>query len=235
MTDKTSIDIAWDKGGRISCNVSGIIFPPPRDDKTLWYLVPSALLLLAHQFGAMKPSHGLITCGTVMDMLFDNRYVLVPINSALKSAVIEFIYTGGESITVQFHPKQGMFANSDSVEEGVRQLLNNYIHYAYTQADEYTQLVFKVLAFVAIEDYFNFIGEQLEANSIGKDNDRWSLSFPFMSNGIIRWISENWFVPVPGTSSETEQWIKETVANAKKQMPILEGKRRSLFAAMGLN
>jgi hypothetical protein len=81
MRDKTTIHIEWDKGGRISYSISGLIFPPPRDDKKLYVLVPSALFFLAHQFGSMKPSHGLITCGAVIDMLFDKKYVLTPINS----------------------------------------------------------------------------------------------------------------------------------------------------------
>lgn len=234
MEDKTTIHIGWDKGGRISYNVSGIILPPPRDDEKLWVLAPSALFLLAHQFGSMKPSHGLIICGTIIDMLFDNRYVLVPINSALKSAMIDFIYTGS-SVKVQFHPKQGMFANGDSVEEGVRQLINNYIHYAYTQIDEYTQLIYKGLASIEIEMYFNFIEELLKADSIGKNNDTWSQSFPFMSSRIIKLVSENWFVPVPGTSSENEQWIKEKVDFLEEQRVMLESKRRSLFSSMGLN
>jgi hypothetical protein len=232
MTNKTEIYVEWDRGGRISYSMTGNL-PPSKDEARLGYLVPSALLLLGHQLGVMKPSHGLIICGTVLDMLLDNRYILVPINSALKSATIEFLYIKDESVKVQFHPKHGIFANSDSLEEGVRQLLNNYIYFAFTQANEDTKFVYKLAAFAAIEEYFKFIKGQLETNSIGKDNDRWSLSFPPMSNRIIRWVSEHWFVPVSG--SETEQWIKETSATVEKQRHIIEGNRSSLFAAMGLN
>jgi hypothetical protein len=184
MADKTTIDIEWDKGGRISYRVSGTILPPPRDDKKLYVLAPSALFILAHQFGSMKPSHGLIACGAVMDMLFDKRYVLTPINSALKGAMMDLIYAGS-SIKVLFHPKQGLFANSDSVEEGVRQLTNNYIHYVYTQIDQYAQLVLTTLASIAVAQYFDFIEKQLKANSIGKDRDVWSLSFSLMSGQLV--------------------------------------------------
>jgi hypothetical protein len=160
MINKTTIDIAWDNGGRISHSISGVILPPPRNEKKFWVLEPSALFLLAHQFGSMKPSQGLIMSGAVIDMLFDNRYVLMPINSSLKSATIDFIYTEN-GIKLQFQPKQGMFANSDSVEEGVRQLLNNYIRYAYTQIDECNQLLFTRFIAIAITVYFDFIEEQI--------------------------------------------------------------------------
>jgi hypothetical protein len=235
MTNKTTIHIEWDKGGKISYNVSGVTLPPPRDDKKLWVLAPSALFLLAHQFGSMKPSHGLITCGTIIDMLFDNKYVLVPINSALKGAMIDFVYAGESSIKVQFHPKHGMFANSDSVEEGVRQLTNNYIHYAYTQIDELTQLMVTRLASIAITVYLDFIEEQLRANLIEKDKDVWSLSFSLMSSKLVAWLSQKYYVPSHGTSSENEQWIKVELGFLEEQRTILESKRRSLFLAMGLN
>jgi len=234
MTDKTTINIEWDKSGKISYQVSGITLPPPRDDKKLYVLAPSALFLLAHQFGSMKPSHGLITCGTIIDMLFDNKYVLVPINSALKGAMIEFIYTES-SIKMQFHPKQGMFANSDSAEEGVRQLINNYSHYAFAQIDEMTQLMFTRFASIAIMVYFDFIEEQLKANLIGKDKDLWSPSFSLTSSKLVAWLSQKYYVPSHGTSAENKKWIKEELGFLEEQRGILESKRRSLFSAMGLN
>lgn len=234
MTDKTTIEIAWDKGGKINYSISGTILPPPRDDKKLYVLLPSAIFLLAHQFGSMKPSHGLITCGTVMDMLFDNKYVLLPINSALKGAMIDFIYAE-HSIKVLFHPKQGMFANSDSVEEGVRQLINNYIHYVHTQIDEYAQLVLTTFTSIAIAQYFDFIEEQLKSKSIGKERDLWSLSFSLLSGKLVAWLSQKYYVPPYGTSAENEQWMKAELALHEETRPGLERQRKLLFAAMGLS
>jgi len=235
VTDKTTIHIEWDKSGKISYHVSGITLPLPRDDKKLYVLAPSALFLLAHQFGSMKPSHGLITCGTIIDMLFDKKYVLLPINSALKGGIIDIIYTGESSLKVQFHPKQGLFANSDSVEEGARQLINNYMHYVYTQIDEYAQLVLTTLASIAIGQYFDFIEEQLKTNSIGRDKDVWSLSFPLASGRLVAWLSQKYYLPPYGTSAENEKFVQGQLAFQEEQRPILESKRKSLFLAMGLN
>ena len=234
MTDKTTIDIGWDKGGRISYSISGITFPPPRDDKIHYVLVPSALFLLAHQLGTMKPSHGLITCGTVLDMLFDERYVLMPINSALKGATIDFIYAE-HSIKVLFHPKAGMFANSDSIEEGVRQLINNYTHYAFIQIDECNQLLFTRFASIAIAVYFDFIEGQLKANSIGVDKDVWSLSFSLESSKLIAWLSQKYYVLSLEKSAEKKKWIEDELTFLEEQRTILENQRKLLFAEMGLN
>jgi hypothetical protein len=234
MTNKTTVDIWWDKGGRISYSVSGSILPPPRDNEKLYVLAPSALFLLAHQFGSMKPSHGLITCGTVIDMLYDKRYVLMPINSALKGAMIDLIYAES-SIKVQFHPKHGLFANSDSLEEGVRQLLNNYIHYVYTEVDEYAQSVLTTMASFAIVAYLDFIEEELRADSIGKDKDVWSMSFPLASSRLVAWLSQKYYVPPYGTSAENQKWMKAECVIHEELRPKLESRRSALFAAMGLN
>ena len=137
MTAKTEILLKWDSAGAIRHSISGISLPPHIDNQTNWILAPSAPFLLAHQFGSMKPSHSMIVSGWVLDMLFHNRYVLMPINSALKAARIVFLYLGDPSIKVQFHPKHSIFANSDSIEEGVKQLINNYTKYVDSRLDAY--------------------------------------------------------------------------------------------------
>ena len=234
MADKTTIDIMWDKGGRIIHTISGIMYPPPRDNKNLYVLFPSAVFLLAHQFGSMKPSHGLIICGTVMDMLFNNKYVLVPINSALKGAMIDFIYAE-HSIKVLFHPKHSMFANSDSLEEGVRQLINNYMHYVYTQLDEYAQLLLITFVCLAMTVYFDFLDEQLKDNTIGKGKDVGSSSFPLMSGKLIAWLSQKFYVPPYGTDGQNEQFRKAQLSFHEEHKPVLERRLNSLLSAMGLN
>jgi hypothetical protein len=153
----------------------------------------------------------------------------------LKGGTIDIIYTGESSLKVQFHPKQGLFANSDSVEEGVRQLINNYIHYVYTQIDEYAQLVLTTLASIAIKEYFFFIEEQLKANSIGRDKDVWSLAFPLTSSRLIAWLSHNYYIPPYGTNAENEKFMQGQLAFHAEQRPVLESQRRSLFVAIGLN
>jgi len=168
-----------------------------------------------------------------MDMLFDDKYILAPINSALKGAMLDFIYAEN-SIKVQFHPKQGMLANSDSVEEGVRQLINNYIHYVDTQVDEYARLVLKTFVSIAIAQYFSFIEGQLKTNSIGKDKDVWSLSFSLMSGKLVAWLSQKYYVPPYGSSAENERWMKAERTLHEESRPELENQRISLFSAMGL-
>jgi hypothetical protein len=234
MADKTTIDIVWDKSGRISHSVSGITYPPPRDNQKLYVLFPSAVFLLAHQFGSMKPSHGLIMSGTVMDMLFDNKYVLVPINSALKGAAIDFVYAE-HSVKVLLHPKHGMLANNDSVEEGVRQLSNNYMHYVYTQLDEYAQLVLVTFVGLALTVYFDFLEEQLKAGAIGKSKDAWSMSFPLMSGKLIGWLSQKFYVPPYGTDAQNEQFKEAQLAFHQEHNPALGRQWRSVLTAMGLN
>ena len=136
---------------------------------------------------------------------------------------------------MQFHPKHGIFANSDSLEEGVRQLLNNYFHYAYSQVDELTQLMITRLASIAISVYFDFIEEQLRNNLISQTKDNWFPSFPLISNQLITWLSQKYYVPSHGTKSENEKWIEDEMRFLEEQRNMLEDKRESLFLAMGLS
>jgi hypothetical protein len=182
----------------------------------------------------MKPSHGLIASNHVIDILFYNRYVLVPINSALKSARLDFIYIGGPSIKIQFHPKQRFLANSDSVEEGVRQLLNNYTQYVYSQIDDYTRIVLKTIATAAIGSYFSFIQEQISKGVIGKGNDQWSMSFPAFSSQIVGFLSKSYYVTEGGRTQENEDWALKQTEHLEEKRTQIESMRDSLFISMGL-
>lgn len=232
-TQTTTIHLEWDKGGHIRHRITGHTLPPPRNDRRLWVLAPSASFLLAHQFGSMKPSHGLITCSLIFDMLFDDKYVLTPINSALRGAKIDFIYTGGPSIKLQFHPQHGAFANSDSVEEGVRQLINNYTHYVYSQFDELLRIMIKTSASTAIGMYYRFIEQQIQAQTIGKEKDNWSFSFSVMAAQLVAALSK--LFAVPENIPENDKWAKAQTDFLAEQRINLEKQRKNLFTVMGLS
>src|SRR3989304_9805470 len=163
MPPKKSIHLEWDAISTMRHRITGDTLPPPRNDDLPWVLAPSAPLVLAHQYGAMKPSHGLIVSTWVLDMVFNNRYILMPINSALAAARIDIHYTHTGSARLTFHPKHALFANSDSLEEGVRLLLNNYCHYVYAQLDEYVAIVFRTMATTATAMYYTFLQAQRDA------------------------------------------------------------------------
>ncbi len=152
----------------------------------------------------------------------------------MKGAAIDFIY-GENSIKVLVHPKHGIFANSDSVEEGLRQLINNHIHYVYTQLDEYAQLLLITFVCLALTVYFDFLEEQLKSNAIGKSNDVWSISFPLMSGKLIAWLSQKFYIPPYGSNAQNEQFRQAQLAFHEEHKPVLERQRKSLLTAMGLN
>ena len=228
--DKTSIRLQWDRRGRISHHISGYSLPPPKDDKLLWALAPSAPLLLAHQFGSMKPSCGLTTCGRVIDVLFHDKCVLIPIDSALKHARIDLLYT--PHAKVQFHPRQKLFAASENVEEGVSQLLSNYTLYVYSKLDEYNQIGFKTCALAAVRLYFDFLGEQLAVHSIDRGRDRWSPAFSVFAAQLVDTLAQMYYV-VPPTYKD-EEWARKQTTHLQEQQAVAEGQRESLLSSMGL-
>jgi hypothetical protein len=182
----------------------------------------------------MKPSHGLVVAGWVIDMLFHNRYVIMPINSALSSATFDVIYSAGPEVTVQFHPKHNLFANSDSVEEGIRQLINDYTEYVYSKLDDYLKIVFRTFAVAATSTYYHFLQDQLAAGSVRKGQGQWTLAFPIMAARLIVSLSTRYYVPDGGRTPANEEWARKQTDHLQEQHSILTATRDSLLTAMGM-
>ena len=234
MPPKTTITFHWNRLGQIASSITGYRLPPPRNDELAWILAPSGPLLLAHQFGAMKPSQGLIVSGWALDTVFHNKYVIMPINSALRAASMDFLFPGGPAVTIQFHPRHGLFANSDSIEEGVRQLMNNYIHYVYSQLDDYLRIVFRTFVVTTIGMYYEFLQDCLAAGTLAKGSDHWTLEFPSMSAGIIYTVSTLYYVPEGGHTTDNEDWARKQTDHVEEQYSKIKTMRDGVLTAIGM-
>jgi len=234
MAATTSIHITWSGIADMQHRISGQVLAPPRDDQLAWILSPSAPLLLSHQFGVMKPSHGLIVAGWITDMLFRDRYVLMPINPALSSARLDWHFTGGPSVKITFHPEHALLANSESLEEGVRQLINNFTHYVYAQLDEYLAIVHRTLAAAAIASYYEFLREQIGEGKIGRNEDKWSVEFSQLAATLIQNGTEMYYVPAGGRTRENDKWARKQTKHLEGVLGELDGAREPLLRGMGL-
>jgi hypothetical protein len=232
MAKQSTIILNWDNAGRINISLAGEKLPTQTENMHR-LLAPGVLLLTAHQFGVFKPSRGLIICDKIIDILFKNKYTFFPINSALKSVTIDSIYM---DTTVKFlvHPKHGLFADSDSLEEGMQQVINNYILYIYNQPDEILQLVIKRYLSVAIELYFRHIEQEMINGHAGKVLDKWTPSFSSFSAKLVNTIISNWVYPKFNSTSEFEGWKKQVMEFLVEQETLLAEKRNSIFEAMRL-
>lgn len=234
MAGKTAIHLRWDTAGAIQHSVTGAILPPPRDNQTNWILAPSAPFLLAHQFGSMKPCHSMIVSGWVLDILFHNRYVLMPINSALKAARIEFLYPGGPSIKIQFHPQHTMFANSDSIEEGVRQLINNYTKFVYAQLDDYPKIVVRTSFVAAISAYQDHLQELVASGRHDRIRDVWTPGISMFSAWLLNILSQKFYMPEGGRNPDNEDWAEKQTAFLEESYSKIMSSRDSLLMALGM-
>jgi hypothetical protein len=120
------------------------------------------------------------------------------------------------------------------VEEGVRQLLNNYTRYVFSHLDEYTRIVVKTISTAAIGAYFEFLQKQIGIGSIGKGRDRWNLSFPAYSAGLVGALSEAYYVPEGGRTPKNEEWALKQTERVEENRIKLESMRESLFVSMGV-
>jgi hypothetical protein len=229
MTNKTSITLTWDTNGRIQHSITGYSLPSPRNDPQLWVFAPSAPLFVANQLGALKPSYGLILCSQIIDIAFHNKYFLTPINSALKSAQIDFLYLPN-GLSLQFFPKHGFLYNSDSLEDGVRQLVSNYFYYVYNQFTGYHQLELKLLTYAIIDAYLGMLATAYKNNAIGPQLDRWDIDFSRWSAATIQSSSSYYCVP---NEENAHQW-EEKQKNLVNDLPDLIEKHKSLCIEMGI-
>lgn len=173
MTQRLStILLNWDLSGNLNHQISGG-YSDLHKDKLL-ILAPSLPMLISHQLGAYRPTQGLILCSMIFDFYIYNKHLLMPINSALKKARIEFVKTDRGHVTLQFYPENRLFTNSDSLEEGSRQLLNNYLEYVSNGLPRQTWLIVKALISSTVETYQGFIKREIEQGIIGPRNDKWN-------------------------------------------------------------
>ena len=199
MSDpKTSISLTWDKTGRVTHKITGARLPSPRDDQDLWVLAPSGPLLLANQLGVMRPSSGLIACAHALDIASGQDFLLKPISSALSTAKVEFVYRRDGSLAVLFFPSYSALASSDSLEEGVRQLVSNYLYCVLDQFTAYYQLSIKTLACVIVGAYCDFLADAIAGGLIGPGRDRQTIEFSYWCRDVIRSVSPHYTVPGAG-------------------------------------
>jgi len=158
----------------------------------------------------------------------------MPINTVLRAVRIDFIYSGGPSAKVQFHPKHRLFANSDSLEEGVRLLLNNYLHYVHSMFPEHLQMALQTFTMATIALYYDFLQEQLDAGLIGVGRDRWSLQFSRFSAQLIHTMTVKYFVPPSEPDAETEKWMSEQNQHLQSQLSDLEKHKIVILERMGM-
>lgn len=229
--NRTSIDLKWDPNGRISHKVSGYRLPHPRDDIDLWVLAPSSIFYATHQLGVFRPSHGLQLISHFVNILFNKNYLLTPVNSTLKSARIDLIYNLDKSISLQFLPQHSLFHNNDSLEEGGRQLVSNYLFYTYSRLSEYYQIAFKTFSCAIVSLYLDFLDKAYTARAIGPKSDIWSIEFSAWSKQVIQGVSPKYYVPDFGQ----QEWATNQNKFLSERFPDIIDKHKILCKKMGIS
>ena len=206
MTQTLSIIVLnWDSGGNLNHRILGGYSDLYKDK--VFILAPSLPMLISHQLGAYKPTQGLSFCSTINDFYINNKHIRTPINSALKGARIEFVKTDKEKVTLQFYPENRLFSNSDSMEEGSRQLLNNYLAYISNDLPERTWLIIKGLIGSTVIAYLDIIKWEIDQGILGPRLDNWSTDISMHMAIQTGAIAEIYGPELPGNANLLE--IKE--------------------------
>ena len=185
-----TIKLKWDLRGRITDSINVTAFAK---DPFLWLFAPSAPMFLIQQFGSLKPSYGMKLCERILEIIRTEKYILTPINNVLKNARFEFVWVQ-EQVMLQYFPKHAVIHNSDSLEEGSRQLVSNYFYYVFCKQQEYGKLATKVFSVVGIIEYLAFLENQLQTGNIGVGRDMWNREFSNFSQKTNYIISSNFIL-----------------------------------------
>ena len=227
---KTSISLNWDGTGRVHHKVTGTQLAPPRNDSLLWLVAPSGAFLLANQLGVLRPSYGLIASAHALDICEGPGYLLRPIGNTLKSARIEYVYQQGGSLGVLFFPQHSIFANNDSLEEGMRQLVSNNLYSVLEILEPYFRLPVKTMTYAVVDLYCDFLNEALTRGAIGVHSDRWTIEFSFWCKSVIASLSPKYYVPDPGQ----DDWFRSQSKFLAERSASLRRKHADVSKRMGL-
>ena len=194
-----TIRVSWNPRGRLKHTLKVNEFSK---NPFLWLFAPSAPMLITHQLGAMKPSHGLHLCSKILGIIGTGKYVASPINSALKGVQINLVYVQQETVMLQYVPKHAFFHNDHSLEEGTRQFVANYYSYVLSKLQEYGKIAAKSFTIVGINGYLEFLEQHLQSGFSNIGQDKWSQDFIMNSQSINFAISTNFIAPDEWSENE---------------------------------
>ena len=223
----SKITCTWDEVGQIRQSVHGGY--PSNQEDLAFIIAPSFPMLLSHQLGTLRPSHALILSSNVIDLLKGASHIRRPVNSALKAASIEFAESRSGT-TMQFHPHHGLFANNDSLEEGVRQFIHNYSAHILAKLTGETYLIVRGMAGSVIDQYLELVEHELASGRIGPSWDKWNPSFS-ANMAVTTGSMANMYGPTfpPGTD------LHEVDATFYREIPHIEERLAAATTAMGMS
>ncbi len=235
-----SIYLEWNNDGKINHKLD---LHDTRYTKNpfLWIIAPSAPMLLAHQLGTLKPSYGLNLCSKILEVMRNDQYIFSPINTVLKNARLEIFALPDKNTFLQYHPAHALLHNSDSLEEGGRQLVANYFYYVYSQVGAYGKLATKLFSvFLTIESFIDFLDDQFKKKS-DFNKDSWNSDFTVFSQTTQHVISSNyiapdeWYLDSRITQAQIDMWVNEQIKTQKEEFPNIENRFWELCTKLGIS
>ena len=220
------IQCRWSNSGHISYRISKG-YASPTDNRDL-LLAPSLPFLISHQLGSFRPSHGLILCSQVLRFYTETHHTMFPINSALKGADIQYVQTS-QGTLITFHPKHRLLVNNDSLEEGVRQFVNNYARFVNDQISGDTFLIVRGIVGSVLDGYLNILDEKITKGLIGPSSDLWSADLPLQMASASLMVGE---IYGPTFPSDVDRGHVENTFNEKSSQ--LQAKYHELSRKMGI-
>lgn len=229
--NSTSVWLEWDANGKIRHQLAGPILPGPNDNEDHWILAPVAPMFFTEHLAKIKPTKGLDLCSNIMDLVFQNKKIVLPIAPVLKMAHIDLMYNPDRSATLVFFPRHNLFYNKDLLEQATGQLVCNYYQYIYNRLTEYYRIVLITFTNIAVSSYLNFLLDLASKGKIGPNRDQWNALFSNRSLLVNHEISLKYYKPTEGDSD----WADQQRKFLNEKIPGTENNYKELCKIMGMN
>jgi len=130
---------------------------------------------------------------------------------------------------LSFKPGHSLFANNDSLEEGVRQFLNNYIFYICEKLKGDLKFIVRGRTLGTIGSYIEMINTAISLGQIGLKKDLWNLSFSTEMAKMTNFLGSTFQHKL---SDKTSQEQMEQIFN--KKLPDQIKNHSRAMQAMGI-
>lgn len=144
------------------------------------------------------------------------------------------IYGRDQSAYIQFHPKHSFLANNDSLEEGARQLINNYFYYVQSLLKGHDLLVVNAFGCIAIRLWLEVLRTLRAEGSLPRGVNRWLPSFSMASASNQYAISTRYIILDDTNGQENEEWAMGQIEWLNNQRIELSAELDEMSAFVGI-
>jgi hypothetical protein len=223
-----TINCAWNASGKVTATVTSGSFGDAVTD-SLSLFSPSIPMLVSQQLGTFLPATGLLLTSNFINCVISGQQVILPINSAIKGVMLDFIRRSQGGVAIQFKPEANLFAKSQDVEDGSKQFVHNYTISVFEKLPYYNLIICKIFLGLSLQAYLEFLEKQIKSGKLDSNNLNWNSDFSIYMTKVSIDASISYKTGTP------EGYNKEAEINTLGFYAELSEKYKEICRLLGLD